>query len=65
MEGKKGDLIVVEGAQVGQPRREGEIIEVEEGSIGVRYRVRWSDGHESTFSPTAGSARVLPRKKKS
>jgi hypothetical protein len=66
MAAKSGDRIVVESEQVGQPTREGEILEVIEGSIKVRYRVRWSDGHESTFSPSVGSARIeaAPRKKK-
>jgi hypothetical protein len=60
MAAKKGDRIVVESAQVGQPNREGLILEVIEGSIRARYRVRWSDGHESTFSPSLGSARIEP-----
>lgn len=58
MDAKKGDRIIVESVQIGQPRREGEILEVHEGEIGVRYRVRWADGHESTFTPTAGIARI-------
>ena len=62
MIGKAGDRIVVESAQVGQPRREGEILEVTEGGIGVRYRVRWTDGHESVFSPKVGSARIVPKR---
>ena len=58
MAAKKGDRIVVESEQVGQPTREGDILEVIEGSVRARYRVRWSDGHESTFSPSLGSARI-------
>jgi hypothetical protein len=34
-----------------------------EGSYGPRYRVMWDDGHESTFRPAAGSARVIPAQK--
>lgn len=61
MEGKKGDRILVESIHVGQPAREGEILEVKQGELGVRYRVRWSDGGETVFTPSAGSARILPR----
>lgn len=63
MVGKKGDVIVIESAQVGQPRREGEILEVSKGLAGVRYRVRWADGHATVFTPTAGSARIIPRQR--
>jgi hypothetical protein len=63
--GKIGDTIVVESEQVGQPSREGEIVEVMEGSIGVRYRVRWTDGHESIFTPGGGAARIVPTERSS
>jgi uncharacterized protein DUF1918 len=56
---KVGDRIVVESEAVGQPTREGEVLEVLEGSTGPRYRVRWADGHESVFTPSGGSARVI------
>jgi hypothetical protein len=59
MTAKAGDRIVVESESVGQPTREGEVVEVLEGSTGARYRVRWDDGHESTFTPSGGSARVI------
>jgi len=41
---RKGDLIVVNPPRVGGPPREGEIIEVLEGNLGVQYRVRWNVG---------------------
>jgi Domain of unknown function (DUF1918) len=63
--GKAGDNIVVESEQVGQPSREGEIVEVIEGAVSVRYRVRWTDGHESIFTPGGGAARIRAKKKKS
>jgi hypothetical protein len=49
-----GDRIVVESAHVGQPRREGEVLEVVRGE-GDRehYRVRWDDGHESIYFPSS------------
>jgi hypothetical protein len=59
MEARAGDRIVVESERVGQPDREGTILEVIEASYGTRYRVRWDDGHESTIRPSAGSARAV------
>jgi len=57
--GKPGERIEVESEAVGQPTREGEILEVIQGEVAIRYRVRWSDGHESVFSPSGGSARIV------
>ena len=51
---RRGDLIVVDSPQVGTPPREGEVLEVIEGGIGVSYRVKWVDGHESIFTPAGG-----------
>jgi hypothetical protein len=59
MNGKPGERIEVESEAVGQPTREGEILEVIQGEVGIRYRVRWSDGHESVFSPSGGSAKIV------
>jgi len=64
MVAKIGNRIVVESEQVGTPPREGEILEVVEGAVSVRYRVRWSDGRETVFTPGGGSARILPGAKK-
>jgi hypothetical protein len=60
MTARVGDRIVVESEKVGQAAREGQILEVIEAPYGVRYRVRWDDGHESTIRPSAGSARIVP-----
>jgi hypothetical protein len=46
MQAKVGDHLVVEGQTVGQPRREGEILEVRGKTARRRYVVRWEDGHE-------------------
>ncbi len=62
MTGRPGDRIVVDSEKVGTPAREGEILEVIEAKTGMRYRVRWDDGHESTFWPSAGNARVIPQR---
>jgi len=59
MTAKPGERIEVESEAVGQPTREGEILEVIQGEVGIRYRVRWSDGHESVFSPSGGSAKIV------
>ena len=64
MVGKAGDRIVIESEKVGQPVREGEILEVTESPYGTNYRVRWSDGHESEIRPAGGSARIVPGTKK-
>jgi hypothetical protein len=55
MDGHVGDHVVVEGAKVGQTRRTGEIVEV----LGNHYRVRWDDGHQTTFFPSS-DARIEP-----
>jgi hypothetical protein len=60
MDGKVGDRISLDSKKKGQPRREGEILEVVESSIGVRYLVRWADGHESDIRPAGGSAQITP-----
>lgn len=59
MTAKAGDRIVVESEKVGKAAREGEILEVIQSATGTRYRVRWDDGHESTFLPYGGSARII------
>jgi Domain of unknown function (DUF1918) len=58
-----GEHIVVESEHVGQPTREGEVLEVVRASTGPRYRIRWVDGHESVFTPSGGSARVVVRER--
>jgi hypothetical protein len=54
MDAQIGDRVVIEGAKVGQGRRSGEIVEViASGRAQPHYRVRWDDGHESTFFPSS------------
>jgi hypothetical protein len=60
MHAEVADRLVVHGARVGQPDRVGEIVEVVPGHGPARYRVRWSDGHESVYSPGA-DAEVDPQ----
>ena len=49
-----GDRIVVESEKVGVPPRRGEVI----GLSGSMLTVRWEDGEQTTFVPSAGSLRV-------
>jgi hypothetical protein len=56
-----GDRIEIESETVGTPAREGEILEVIQGEISVRYRIRWGDGHESVMTPSGGTARIIAR----
>jgi hypothetical protein len=64
MAAKTGDRIEIESETVGTPSREGEILEVLQGEVSVRYRVRWQDGHETVFTPSGGTARIIPAKPK-
>jgi hypothetical protein len=55
-----GEFIEVDSVQVGQPRRRGEVVEVVGEGDRLRYRIRWNDGHESTFYP-GSTAHVVHR----
>ena len=62
--GNIGDRVVVESERVGQAAREGEILEVLGTASEVHYRVRWQDGHESYFFPSAGSVTIIHKRPK-
>jgi hypothetical protein len=54
MRATRGDRIVVVRTHVGQPPREGEVVEVVRGDAShEHYRVRWDDGHESIYFPSS------------
>jgi Domain of unknown function (DUF1918) len=55
MKPKRGDIIVIDSAVVGSPKREGEVLKIMHGDVSVSYRVKWADGHETLISPAAGS----------
>jgi len=55
MKAQVGDELVVKGRHVGDRDRNGVIIEVRGEVGGPPYLVRWSDGHESSFYPAAGT----------
>ncbi|TMD10107.1 MAG: DUF1918 domain-containing protein [Chloroflexi bacterium] len=56
-----GDRVLVESERVGQPAREGEVLEVLGAGAVIHYRVRWEGGHETTLFPSAGSLKVIHR----
>jgi hypothetical protein len=64
MAAKTGDRIQIESETVGTPAREGEILEVLQGEVSVRYRVRWRDGHETIITPSGGTAHITSSKPK-
>ena len=52
MKARVGDRIVIRGHHVGEPIRDGEILEVRGPDGGPPYIVRWEDtGHETLFFP--------------
>ena len=56
MKAKVGDRLVVHGAHVDDPWRDGEILEVHGEDGGPPYLVRWTDnGHESIVFPGTGT----------
>jgi hypothetical protein len=59
MDAAAGDLIQVESETVGRPSRDGEILEVIEDQVGIRYHVHWNDGSESVFVPSGGNAKII------
>jgi hypothetical protein len=63
MSAKVGDRIVIGTDKVGQPAREGEILEVIDHESGAEFLVRWDDGHQSAIRPHGGTARIVARPK--
>ena len=55
MKAQVGDELIVKGLHVGDTDRQGVITEVRGADGGPPYLVRWSDGHESSFFPSAGT----------
>jgi hypothetical protein len=47
-----GDRIIIKGHRVGEPDRDGEVLEIHGPDGGPPYLVRWADsGHEALFFP--------------
>ena len=55
MQLKVGDRVEVESESTERPARRGAIEEVVREAPSPRYRIRWDDGHESIYTPAAGS----------
>jgi hypothetical protein len=58
MEPKVGNRVSLESESTERPPRTGVIEEVVRQAPSPRYRIRWDDGHESIYTPAAGSLRV-------
>jgi hypothetical protein len=56
MEAQVGDRIKVESNHVGGGLRTGEIVEIVTGPAGNCYRIRWDDGHETSFFPSSDAS---------
>jgi hypothetical protein len=52
MQASVGDQIVIHAHRIGQPDRDGEVVDVRGSDGGPPYMVRWGDnGHEALFFP--------------
>ncbi len=52
MQARVGDRIIIKGHRVGEPERDGEVLEVKGPDGSSPFVVRWSDdGHEGLFFP--------------
>ena len=63
VKGTVGDTIVVESERLAQPQRLGIIEEVLQEQP-PRFRVRWEDGRETIFAPSAGAVTIRAAKTK-
>ena len=57
MELKVGNRVEVESESTERKPRTGVIEEVVRKEPSPRYRIRWDDGHESIYTPAAGTLR--------
>jgi Domain of unknown function (DUF1918) len=53
-----GKHVVAESESTDRRPRSGVIEEVLRGDPSPRYRIRWYDGHESTYAPASGALRA-------
>ena len=56
MDAQIGDRITIHSNRVGGGQRRGEVVDIIAGAAGLHYRVRWDDGHETTFFPSSDAA---------
>jgi hypothetical protein len=59
MELKVGDRVEAESESTERPPRAGVVEEVLEAEPSSRYRIRWDDGHESIYTPSAGALHLV------
>lgn len=52
-----GDHVVAESESTVRAARRGVVQEVLRQEPHPRYRIRWDDGHETTYTPAAGALR--------
>ncbi|MGH2941618.1 MAG: DUF1918 domain-containing protein [Solirubrobacteraceae bacterium] len=52
-----GDHVVAESESTVRPARRGVVQEVVRKEPHPRYRIRWEDGRETTYTPAAGALR--------
>lgn len=53
-----GDRVLAEAESTEQAPRRGVVEEVVRDDPHPRYRIRWSDGHESIYTPADGALRA-------
>jgi hypothetical protein len=59
---KVGDKVEQQARSTEHSTKTGVIKEVVRGDPSPRYRIRWDDGHESVYTPEAGSLHKLTGK---
>ena len=59
MDVKAGDRVEVETESTERAPRRGVVEEVVHGPPSPRYRIKWDDGHESIYTPSAGALRRM------
>jgi Domain of unknown function (DUF1918) len=53
-----GERVVAESESTDRPPRTGVVEEVLRGDPSPRYRIRWDDGHETSYTPADGALRA-------
>jgi hypothetical protein len=56
-----GKRVVAESESTDRRPRSGVVEEVLKGDPLPRYRIRWDDGHESSYTPASGALRAEQR----
>lgn len=59
-----GKRVIAESESTDRRPRSGVVEEVMRPDPSPRYRIRWDDGHESTYTPAGGALRAEERPKK-